>query len=221
MTNTLKLTLSRMKEMLSVFSLVSMEERQCKFPLACILRQSWQDEVITEWLTHQHGEDLSPPGREIAKSQFTHIGLPVRAWSRSCKRRSHTQTLWDCAVTCAHAHTPTCSKAPPRHGLQPRLVYFSFLFHIYAVRVLVCHHMPRPSPCFLSNTPTCTFKACGMTALCRCVWEREQQRGSERQMTPEYCLIYIPSLNNNSTLEDGSFDPLTHRCISHAATYVA
>lgn len=58
---------------------VSENERQCKFPLACILRQSWQAEVITEWLTHQHGEDLSPPGREIAKSQFTHIQLPVWA----------------------------------------------------------------------------------------------------------------------------------------------
>lgn len=68
------------------------------------------------------------------------------------------------------------------------------------VRALVCHHMPRPSPRFLSNTPTCTIKACWMTALCRCVWDGEQQRESERQMTPECCLIYIPPLNNNSTL---------------------
>lgn len=180
MTNTLKLTLSRMKEMPSVFSLVSMKERQCKFPLACILRQSWQDEVITEWLTHQHGEDLSPPGREIAKSQFTHIGLPVRAWSRSCKRKSHTQTLWHCAVTYERAHTHTHPHAQKLHrgtAYNRDWCISPFLFHMYAVRVLVCHHMPRPSPCFLSNTPTSTIKACGMTALCRCVWEREQQRG--------------------------------------------
>lgn len=189
-----------------------MKERQYKFPLACILRQSWQDEVITEWLTHQHGEDLSPSGREIAKSQFTHIELPVRAWFRSCKQRSHTQTLWHCTVTWVHTHP---------HAQKLRLVYFSFLFPMCAVGVLVYHHMPRPSPGFLSNTPTCTIKVCGMTALCRCVCEREQQRESERQMTPESCLIYIPSLNNNSTLEDGSFDPLTHRCISHAEPYVA
>lgn len=85
------------------FSLLSVKQRQCKFPLACILRRSWQDGVITEWLTHQHGKDLSPPGREIAKSQFTHIGLPVWAWSRSCKTgEPHTDTMT--------AHTSTCSK---------------------------------------------------------------------------------------------------------------
>lgn len=86
------------------------KERHCKFPLACILRQSWQDEVITEWLTHQHGKDLSPPGREIAKSQFTHIELPVRPWSHSCKlEKPHTDSL-----TLTDPCVRTCSKAPLR-----------------------------------------------------------------------------------------------------------
>lgn len=151
-----------------------MKERQCKFPLACILRQSWQDEVITEWLTHQHGEDLSPPGREIAKSQFTHIELPVRAWSHSCiYGESHTQTLWQCTV---HMRARTCSKRS-RYRCKKNTCTSTFM---PCMRVLVCHRMPRPSPCFLSNTPTCSIKACGMTALRRCVWGRERNREDRR-----------------------------------------
>ncbi len=124
---------------------------------------------------------------------------------------------------CAHTHTHTCTHML-RSSAELRLLTTTGVFSPFystCMHVLVCPHMPRPSPRFLSNTPTHTIKACGMTALCRCVCERVQHRESERQMTPEYCLIYIPSLNNNSTLEDGSFDPLTHRCISHAAAYAA
>lgn len=116
-----------------------------------------------------------------------------------------------------HAHIHML-KSP----VEVRLPTTTGVFLLFIPHVCVCHHMPQPSPCFLSNTPTCTIKVCGMTALCRCVCEEtEQQRESKRQTTAEYYLIYIPSLNNNSTLEDGSFDPLTHRCISHAATHAA
>lgn len=79
----------------------SEKERQCKFPLACILRQSWQAEVITEWLTHHHGENLSPPGREIAKSQFTHIQLP----GLILLMQSHTQTLTLLTFPCRQPST--------------------------------------------------------------------------------------------------------------------
>lgn len=161
-----------------------MKERQCKFPLACILRQSWQDEVITEWLTHQHGEDLSPPGREIAKSQFTHIQLqlPVRAWSRSWKTvKPHTDTLTPYshmrALTHPHARKLRRGTAA-NHNWEQRLS--PALFHMYAVRVRVCYHMPRPSPCFLSNTPSSAIKASGMTVLCRCVYVWKRERARER-----------------------------------------
>lgn len=80
--------------------------------------------------------------------------------------------------------------------------------------------MPRPSPCFLSNTPTRTIKAGGMTVWCSCVSENERETGGkERLMTPECCLIDTPSLANGSTSEDGGFDPLTRRWISHAQAH--
>lgn len=197
---------------------MSVKERQCKFPLACILRQSWQDEVITEWLTHQHGKDLSPQGREIAKSQFTHIELPVRAWSHSCKQGSHPQTLWYCTVPCMHIYT--CSRAQLRCGCQSQLVSFSSLFHMCACASVPPHASAKPwFP--VKHTYLHHQSVWNDSIMQVCVWETEQHREWERQTTEEYYLIYIPPLNNNSTLEDGSFDPLTHRCISHAATYAA
>lgn len=164
--------------------IVSRKRATVQVSTGCILRQSWQNGVITVRLTHQHGYDLSPPGREIAKSQFTHIELPVQAWSRSCKMGK--------PPTDTHVHPPSCSNS--RHSCQPLLEApsFSILFHMRALHALVCHHMPWPGPCFLSNTPPRTIKARGMTALRRCVCEREQLRASNRQMTPQWCLIYIP-----------------------------
>lgn len=213
MDNTLKRKLSCTKRDAVCFSLVSVKERQCKFPLACILRQSWQDEVITEWLTDQHDEDLSPPGREIAKSQFTHIELRVRAWSRSCKRGSHTQTLWHCTHTNIHM----LKKLHRGAAAEPQLVSFSSFFHMHACAGVSPHASTKPSfP--VKHTYLHHQSVWNDSIMQVCVCEAVQQRGSKRQMTPEYYLIYIPSLNNNSPLEDGSFDPLTHRCISHAAT---
>ena len=96
-----------------------------------------------------------------------------------------------------HRHSDTVQSHACAHTLILKISNFAALFRVcvcvwVCARVLVCHHMPRPSPRFLSNTPTWTIKACGMTALCRCVWDGEQQRESERQMTPECCLIYTP-----------------------------
>lgn len=151
---------------------VSGKERHCKFPLACILRQSWQAEVITERLTHQHGENLSPPGREIAKSQFTHIQIPVRAWSCWCEAtRRHPDTA-DIPV---HATIHMLSKlrwgAATGHSQYPS--FYSTCEHM-------CYHTPRRSPRFLWNTPSQGIKAHRMTTLRRCVWER-QRNGENRR----------------------------------------
>lgn len=63
-----------------------------------------------------------------------------------------------------------------------------------------------------------------------CVYERKREREGRRENEKEkesetddtrVLFNLHPSLNNNSTLEDGSFDPLTHRCSSHAEAYVA
>lgn len=88
-------------------------------------------------------------------------------------RGSHTQTLWQCTV---HMRARTCSKRS-RYRCKKNTCTSTFM---PCMRVLVCHRMPRPSPCFLSNTPTCSIKACGMTALRRCVWGRERNREDRR-----------------------------------------
>lgn len=99
----------------------------------------------------------------------------------SCKmKKPHTDTLTLYAHMRAHAHAQRLHRgATANHNwcLSP------FLLHMYAVCVLVRHHMPRPSPCFLSNTPTCTIKACGLTASCRCVCERARERIGETDDT--------------------------------------
>lgn len=151
---------------------VTEKDRQCKFPLVCILRQSWQAEVITERLTHQHGENLTPPGREIAKSQFTHIQLPVRAWSYWCDA---TRRHPDAADIPVHATIHTLSKlrwgAATSHSLHPS--FYSACEHM-------CYHTPRTSPRFLSNTPSPFIKVHRMTTLSRCVWERQRNRENGR-----------------------------------------
>lgn len=158
---------------------VSEKERQCKFPLACILRQSWQAEVITERLTHQHGENLSPPGREIAKSQFTHIQLPARAWSHWCEATTGRHP--DTADIPVHATIHMLSKlccAACSHRPQPASV---FLFYTWAY--VFPHAMNKPSfpvkHTFSNHQSTQNDNIRQV-----CVREAEKRRESEKQMTP-------------------------------------
>lgn len=177
--------MSCLKETLSafffLFFFVSVKERQCKFPLAHILRQPWQDEVITEWLTHQHGKDLSPPGKEIAKSQFTHIQLPVRAWSRSCGPRSHTKTLW---------HQPMCAHTlmlQSEYSCQPRLRRAVFIFFSLSV-----YFISHASSAWAQCVPTCLDSAlvsCQTHLLTPSKhWERQHYmqvcKGDQRRENP-------------------------------------
>lgn len=152
---------------------VSEKERQCKFPLACILRQSWQAEVITEWLTHQHGENLSPPGREIAKSQFTHIQLPARAWSHWCEA-----TLTLLTFPCMQPSTCFQSSAAP-HAATGHSLHPSF----YSTREHMCCHTNKPSfpvkHTFSNHQSTQNDNIRQV-----CVREAEKRRESEKQMTP-------------------------------------
>lgn len=97
-----------------------------------------------------------------------------------------THRLWHCSVPCLHTHAhPHAQKLHRATAPNHNWCLFLFFFYSTCMRVLVCPHMPRPSPCFLSNTPTRTIKACGMTALCRCVcvWERATQRIGETDDT--------------------------------------
>lgn len=213
----------------SILFFVSVKERQCKFPLAHILRQPWQDEVITEWLTHHHGKDLSPPGKEIAKSQFTHIQLPVWAWSRSCEsKKPHTNTLTPSNVR-THPHAPKQVQlsATTETGCL-YLIFFLLPFCFACKQTHVRSVSPHASTwsSFPVKHTYLHLQSMGNDSItCRCVkgdrrrenprigWQTEGER--ERVVFNLY-----PSLNTNSLLEDGGFDLLTRTCSSHAETHV-
>lgn len=139
--------------------------------------------VVTGWSNYWVADTPAWRGFISSRKRDSQITVyPHRAPSSGLipqlrTEKPHTGTLT--LYIHMYAHTP---KDASRYGCQAQLEYFFFLPHIYAVHVLLCHHMPRSSPCFLSNTPTCTIKECGMTTLCRCVcvWERELNRENLR-----------------------------------------
>lgn len=161
----------------SVFAL-SMKE--CKFPLARILRLPWQDEVITEWLAHTSmvGTHLLQEERERERSPNPRLPTWRAPGSRLIPQlQSHTHAF------CSLRARTQAAGTEARH---------------------VSTHAPAELSFPVKHTYSQTLKACGMTALCRCVRVWEAIGG------PSFLGIMIPPLIHWHT---GGF--------LHAATYAA
>lgn len=207
MDNTQKMKLSWMKETLNVFSPCVSERATVQVPTGL-----HSQTVVTGWSNYWVADTPAWQGFISSRKRDSQITVyPHRTPSSGLipqlqTGKPHTDTMTLLTYKHPHAQKPRQGAASNHNG---RL---SFIPHV----------------CVCSCVTTCPDRAlvsCQTHLLAPSkhvewqhyagVSEREalQQKGWKRHMTLEYYLIYILSLNNNSTLEDGSFDPLTHRCI--------
>lgn len=152
---------------------VSGKERHCKFPLACILRQSWQAEVITD----------TPAWREFifsrkGDSQITVYPHPDPSSGLILLMRSHTQTPWHCwhSRACNHPHA---FKAPLGRSHRPQPVSV-FPFYMWAY---VLPHATKEPSFPVKHTFSRHQSAQNDNITQVCVREAEKRGESEKQMT--------------------------------------
>lgn len=217
MTYTLEVTLNRIKKRCWVF-LPRVNER-VQVPTG-----SHSQTAVTGWSNYGVADTpawsgfISSRKRDSQITVYPHRGSQFGAWSRSCKQRSHTDPLRSHACTRAqklHRGIEACRDWHP----PP----FFFLLHMY--RPCVCRCVATCLDPALGSCQTHLLApskhAGGQHYAGVCVWEGTRERIGETDDTRGLFNVHPHSLNNNSTLEDASFDPLTHRCISHAAAYAA